>query len=68
VADRRIPGRIAEEGVGVADAQVVLDGSGQVESWDYSRDAVMLTPHVREHRNKIADLESRLADLESALL
>jgi len=68
IADRRIPGRIAEEGVGVADAQVVLDGSGQVESWDYSRDAVMLTPHVREHRDKIADLEARIAELESALL
>ena len=67
-ADRHIPGRIAEEGVGVADAQVVLDGSGQVESWDYSRDAVMLTPHVREHRDKIADLEARIAELESALL
>ena len=68
ISDRRIPGRIAEEGVGVADAQVVLDGSGQVEGWDYSRDAVMLTPHVREHRDKIADLESRIAELESALL
>lgn len=68
ISDRRIPGRIAEEGVGVADAQVVLDGSGQVEGWDYSRDAVMLTPHVREHRDKIADLEERIAELESALL
>ena len=68
IADQVIPGRIAEEGVGVADAQVVLDGSGQVESWDYSRDAVMLTPHVREHRDKIADLEARIAELESALL
>lgn len=68
ISDRRVPGRIAEEGVGVADAQVVLDGSGQVEGWDYSRDAVMLTPHVREHRDKIADLEARIAELESALL
>lgn len=66
ISDRRIPGRIAEEGVGVADAQVVLDGSGQVEGWDYSRDAVMLTPHVREHRDKIAALEARLEALEGA--
>lgn len=67
-AGRYTPGRIAEEGAEIGSPQVVYGSDGQVESWDYSRDAVMLTPHVREHRDKIADLESRLAELESALL
>ena len=68
VADQVIPGRIAEEGVDIGSPQVVYGSDGQVESWDYSRDAVMLTPHVREHRDKITNLEARIAELESALL
>lgn len=64
-ASRLTPGRIAEEG---GDSPQVIWQDGQVEAWDYSRDGVMLTPHVREHRDKIADLEARIAELESALL
>ena len=68
LADQVIPGRIAEEGAEIGSPQVVYGSDGRAESWDYSRDAVMLTPHVREHRDKIADLEARIAELESALL
>ena len=68
IADRHVHGRIAEEGAEVASEQVVRSADGTIEGWDYSRDAVMLTPHVREHRDKIADLEARIAELESALL
>lgn len=67
-AGREVPGRIAEEMAEISSPQVIYGADGEVESYDYSRDGAMLIPHVREHRDKIADLESRIAELESALL
>ena len=67
-AEREVPGRIAEEMAEISSPQVIYGAEGEVESYDYSRDGAMLIPHVREHRDKIADLEDRIAELESALL
>ena len=67
-AGREVPGRIAEEMAEISSPQVIYGADGEVESYDYSRDGAMLIPHVREHRDKIADLEARIAELESALL
>ena len=68
-AKRLSPGRIAEEAhTGGAAAQVAYGPDGTPEGYNYERDGTMLIPHVREHRDKIADLESRIAELESALL
>lgn len=67
-AERVVPGRIAEEMAEISSPQVIYGAEGEVESYDYSRDGAMLIPHVREQRDKIADLESRLAELESTLL
>lgn len=47
---------------------VAYDSDGEVLAWDYARETVVLRHFVREHRDKIADLESRIAELESALL
>ena len=67
-AGREVPGRIAEEMAEISSPQVIYGAEGEVESYDYSRDGAMLIPHVREHRDKIADLEARIAELEYALL
>lgn len=75
-AKRLSPGRIAEEAhTGGAAAQVAYGPDGTPEGYNYERDGTMLIPHVREHRDqlrtqkdKIADLEARIAELESALL
>ena len=50
------------------DALVARDAEGEVLAWDYARETVVLRHFVREHRDKIADLEARIAELESALL
>ena len=47
---------------------VAYDSDGEVLAWDYARETVVLRHFVREHRDRIADLEARIAELESALL
>ena len=51
-----------------ADALVAYGPNGELEDYYYSREVVVLRYFLREHRDKIADLESRIAELESALL
>lgn len=66
-ARRLSPGRIAEEAhTGGAAAQVAYGPDGTPEGYNYERDGTMLIPHVREHRDRIAALETRLEALEGA--
>jgi hypothetical protein len=51
-----------------AGALVSYGPEGEVEDYHYSREVVVLRYFLREHRDKIADLEARIAELESALL
>lgn len=62
-----VVGFIAEEAVGTgADSQVIYDSTGEVISYDYSRDGAYLTAFVKQHRDQIAALEKRIATLEAA--
>lgn len=64
-ANTRFTGRLAEEmhEAGFTD-QVIYDADGKPDGIDYVRDGVKLIPHVREHRDKIKELEARIAELE----
>lgn len=65
---RLTPGRIAEEASSIGASQVIYDQDGVTPlSYDYSRDGVMLIPHVREHRDKLAQIENRIKNLEERI-
>lgn len=69
-ADERHHGRIAEEAYlhPATRNQVGLDDNGRPDSYDYSKDGMKLILIVRAQRDKINNLEARLALLETRLL
>lgn len=64
-AQRPVIGWIAEEAIGTgAENQVIYDSTGEVMSYDYTRDGAYLAAIVKQQHYKIEELEQRLANLE----
>ena len=61
-------GTIAEDALDHGAESLVMWSNKGAEDYRYEREVPVLRYFLREHRDKIADLESRIAELESALL
>lgn len=66
--DKLIPGFIAEEVAEVYPSAVIYNDDGQIESWDERRIIPGMLSLIQEQKQKIDELEERIARLEKLLL
>lgn len=67
MAQRTVPGIIAEDVEEIYPSAVIHDTNGRVESWDERRLIPGMLALIQEQDKKIKDLEARLARLEELL-